>query len=116
MKRGYWCLLAVFFASGFAGLTYEIVWTKYLALFLGATGYAQLLVLATFMGGLALGSWWLGGMADRLRRPLLCYVWLELGVAAWGLAFPFAFPLVREGFLAAAGALNLNFGLIFLLG
>ena len=33
-------LLVVFFISGVAGLVYEIVWSKYLALFLGATSYA----------------------------------------------------------------------------
>ena len=56
MPRRLFVIFIIFFASGFAGLTYEIVWTKYLALLLGASGYAQLLVLATFMGGLALGS------------------------------------------------------------
>ena len=70
MKRQFALLQCLFFISGFAGLVYEIVWSKYLALFLGATGYAQLLVLATFMGGLALGSWWLGAFADRLKTPL----------------------------------------------
>ena len=40
---------AIFFASGFAGLIYESIWTHYLKLFLGHAAYAQTLVLAIFM-------------------------------------------------------------------
>ena len=39
---------AIFFASGFAGLIYESIWTHYLKLFLGHAAYAQTLVLAIF--------------------------------------------------------------------
>ena len=50
-------LVAVFALSGFSGLIYESLWTHYLTLFLGHAAYAQTLVLAIFMGGLAVGSW-----------------------------------------------------------
>ncbi len=50
-------LLAVFIVSGFTGLIYESIWSHYLKLFLGHAAYAQTLVLAIFMGGMALGSW-----------------------------------------------------------
>ena len=50
-------LLAVFVVSGFTGLIYESIWSHYLKLFLGHAAYAQTLVLAIFMGGMALGSW-----------------------------------------------------------
>lgn len=46
----------IFFASGFAGLIYESIWTHYLKLFLGHAAYAQSLVLAIFMGGMAIGA------------------------------------------------------------
>ena len=59
-----------FFLSGLAALVYEIVWARYLALFLGCDGYAVMVVLATFMGGLAIGNYLLGAVADRLGRPL----------------------------------------------
>src|SRR6187549_2959470 len=48
---------ALFTVSGFAGLIYESIWTHYLKLFLGHAAYAQTLVLAIFMGGMAAGSW-----------------------------------------------------------
>ena len=47
----------LFAVSGFAGLIYEAVWTQYLKLFLGHAAYAQALVIAIFMGGMAIGSW-----------------------------------------------------------
>jgi predicted membrane-bound spermidine synthase len=57
-------VLAVFSASGFAGLIYESIWSHYLGLFLGHAAYAQTLVLAIFMGGMAVGAW----AASRLSR------------------------------------------------
>ena len=50
-------LLALFVASGFAGLIYQAIWSHYLGLSLGHAAYAQTLVLAIFMGGMALGAW-----------------------------------------------------------
>ena len=47
----------LFTVSGFAGLIYESIWSHYLKLFLGHAAYAQTLVLALFMGGMAIGSW-----------------------------------------------------------
>jgi hypothetical protein len=46
----------VFIVSGFAGLIYESICTHYLKLFLGHAAYAQSLVLAVFMGGVAAGA------------------------------------------------------------
>ena len=49
-------VLVLFTISGFAGLIYESIWSHYLKLFLGHAAYAQSLVLAIFMGGMALGA------------------------------------------------------------
>ncbi len=46
-------LFLLFAASGFSGLIYESLWAQYLKLFLGHAAYAQTLVLAIFMGGMA---------------------------------------------------------------
>lgn len=74
--------------SGFAALVYEVVWTRQLTYLFGATLYAVVTVLTAFMGGLALGAWWWGRRADRLRRPVMVYGFLELGIAVSALAFP----------------------------
>ena len=55
----------VFALSGCAGLIYQSIWTQYLGLFLGHAAYAQSLVLAIFMGGMAGGAWF----ASRAASP-----------------------------------------------
>jgi spermidine synthase len=77
-------LFCLFGLSGFSGLIYESIWTHYIKLFLGHAAYAQTLVLAIFMGGLAAGAWLASGRSGRWRNPLLVYAWVEglIGLAA----------------------------------
>ena len=108
------CLLI----SGAAGLVYQVVWMRYLALFLGHTSYAVVAVLVAFMGGLALGNVWLGARADRVRRPLALYAWLEIGIGVYALVFPLYFEVCQRLYVVLArgwssghqGALALKFG------
>lgn len=99
VSSAYALILGSFFFSGVAGLLYQVVWTRYLALFLGHTSYAVVAVLAAFMGGLALGNAWLGAVADRVRRPLLFYAGLELGIGLFAVVFPFYYDRVHDLFL-----------------
>jgi spermidine synthase len=94
------------FVSGMAGLVYEIVWTRYLALFLGHTSYAVVAVLVAFMGGLALGNVLIGSLADRTPRPLALYGWIEIGIGAYALIFPYYDALCHAGFVRTARALQ----------
>src|SRR5262249_14227196 len=48
--------MALFLVSGATGLLYEVAFSKLLAYVFGATAYAISTVLASFMGGLALGA------------------------------------------------------------
>jgi len=57
-----------FFLSGAMGLVCEVIWGRYLQLFIGATTYAHTAVLVAFMGGLALGNSLGGRLADRPIR------------------------------------------------
>ena len=95
-------VMLVFFVSGIAGLIYEVVWSRYLALFLGHTSYAVVAVLVAFMGGLALGNAWLGGWADRARRPLVFYGWIEIGIGLYGLLFPFYYEFCHATYVNLA--------------
>lgn len=96
------CLLL----SGAAGLVYQIVWMRYLALFLGHTSYAIIAVLVSFMGGLALGNAWFGARADRTAHPLALYAWLEIGIGVFALVFPFYYEAIHRAYLAAAAHLT----------
>ena len=80
-------LLWVFAISGFSGLIYQSIWTRYLGLFLGHSAYAQSLVLMLFMGGMALGAWLVSRRSEMLRRPLLAYAAIELLIGVLGLLF-----------------------------
>jgi spermidine synthase len=66
-------LLLALFLSGIAGLTYQVLWLRLLSLVFGVTAYAASTVLASFMAGLALGSFLSGRAALRARRPLLWF-------------------------------------------
>ena len=71
-------VLVLFFLSGALGLIYQIVWVRMLTQLFGTTAEAVGIVLASFMSGLALGSWLLGRLADRSRNPLRLYALLEV--------------------------------------
>lgn len=77
----------IFILSGAAGLIYESIWARYLGLFVGHTAYGQVLVLAIFLGGLALGALLVGERSSRLRDPLRAYVFTELALAVIALVF-----------------------------
>jgi spermidine synthase len=78
----------IFSLSGFCALIYEVLWTKHLSLTFGTTMIAVSIVAATFMGGLALGSYLLGKFADNETNLLRIYAYLELGIAIFALLFP----------------------------
>ncbi|HEX6592850.1 MAG TPA: fused MFS/spermidine synthase, partial [Moraxellaceae bacterium] len=80
-------LFALFALSGFSGLIYESIWSHYLKLFLGHAAYAQNLVLAIYMGGMAVGAWLASRWLARLQSPLLAYVVVEILLGLSGLFF-----------------------------
>ena len=81
------CVLIIFTASGFAGLIYESIWSHYLKLFLGHAAYAQTLVLAIFMGGMAVGAWAASRFSPRLRDLFLAYALIEAAIGLTSLFF-----------------------------
>jgi len=83
----YSIILGLFFLSGALGLGYQVLWSKYLLDFIGVSAYSYATVLASFMGGLALGSWLLGRWADRWAVPLKLYAYLELGVGLYAIVY-----------------------------
>jgi predicted membrane-bound spermidine synthase len=87
---------ALFTLSGFAGLIYESIWTHYLKLFLGHAAYAQSLVLAVFMGGMALGSGIAGRFSARVRNPLAAYALAEAVIGALALVFHELFVIATD--------------------
>jgi spermidine synthase len=89
-------LLLLFTISGFAGLIYESIWTHYLKLFLGHAAYAQALVLALFMGGMAVGSALASRLSRRWRNLLRGYALIEAVIGLAAIAFHPLFVAATE--------------------
>ena len=85
----YLLVLLCFFVSGFAGLLYETAWTREFSFVFGTSNLAVATVLAAYMGGLSLGAAIAARLMHRIRRPVLAYGLLELGIAASALAVPY---------------------------
>jgi len=86
-------LLLLFVGSGCAALIYEIVWFQLLRLAIGSTTVSLGVLLASFMGGMCLGSVALPYVVSTKWHPLQVYALLELGIGAFGIALLFLLPL-----------------------
>ncbi|MBM3271550.1 MAG: spermidine synthase, partial [Candidatus Sericytochromatia bacterium] len=100
-------LACAFILSGATGLAYEVLWSRYLGAILGNSSYAHAVVLATFLGGLALGNALLGRLADRVRDPLRLYGWLELGIGALAALSPPLLTALAGAYVGLARGLDL---------
>jgi len=97
--KGQTLIYLLFFFSGISGLVYQTVWLRILGRVMGNTIYATAVVVGTFMAGLALGSFLIGRIADRHKKPLRLYAILELWIGVSALLLFFLFdrltPLYR---------------------
>jgi MFS family permease len=91
-------VLAIFVLSGAAGLVYEIVWSRQLVLVFGNTTQAVSAILTGFFGGMAIGAFVGGRLADRVRSPLRLYGLLELALVVVVLITPVSFGLIHEAY------------------
>lgn len=118
----HWICL-VFFLSGGAALIFETIWFRQTGLVFGNSVWAASLVLASFMGGLALGNGLAARLGERTAHPLRLYIRLELGIACTGFLLVLLLPslpsLLAPLFRAAAvtpwGLNALRCGIAFIL-
>ncbi len=94
-------LLLLFSASGCAALIYEVVWYQLLQLAIGSTSVSLGILLATFMGGLCIGSMWLPRMRPS-GHPLRLYAKLEIGLALCAVLVQFAIPSLSRVYMSGA--------------
>ena len=99
-------LLILFFFSGACSLVYQVVWVRMLMPVFGVSTFAVSIVLAAFMAGLALGSYWCGRVADRRGNGLRLYALLELGIGVFALIFPLLLAGLDEVYTALYGSLQ----------
>lgn len=89
-------LYTLLICSGFAGLGYQMAWTRMLSISLGHEYVAVLAVLAAFFVGLAVGGFGLNGVLRRTRAPERWYLGLELVIGLWALLLIPLLPLLNE--------------------
>jgi spermidine synthase len=71
----------LFLFSGASALIYEVAWLRLLGLSFGSTTEAASCVISVFLGGLALGAFFGGRLADRLKdKHLAVYGLMEIGI------------------------------------
>src|SRR5688572_23715835 len=82
---------------------YEMVWFHLVQLVVGASSISVAVLLCSFMGGMALGSWLLPRLAPANADPLRVIAGLEAGIAAFGVLIPLALPYVQQAYLSIVG-------------
>lgn len=79
-------ILWAYAASGFAAISYEIVWTRMFQIELGTSIYAFSMMLGFYLLGIGLGSLAGGILIRKINNSLKLFGWLQLVVALYGVA------------------------------
>ncbi len=96
-------LAALALASGAAALVYQLVWFQLLALVIGASAPSLGVLLATFMGGLCIGSLACWRVLPARLDPLRVYATLEIATGLAGLAVLLGLPALASAYAAWGG-------------
>lgn len=97
-------LVVLFVGSGAAALIYEIVWFQLLSLIIGSSAISLGVLLATFMGGMCLGSVGLPRVISPEHHPLRVYASLELAIGLLGGLVLLSLPWVGGLYTAIGGS------------
>jgi len=96
-------VVLLFVGSGCAALMYELVWFHLLRLVIGSSSVSLAILLASFMGGMCLGSWALPRLVSGRLHPLKVYAMLELAIGAFGASLPWWLPWLSGWYFGIAG-------------
>ena len=99
-------LVLIFFLSGASALIFESLWFRLAGLSLGNSVWSASLVLAAFMGGLALGNGLVAQLHRRVLRPVRLYAALEFAIGIGGIAVVLLLPRLPNLLGPALGSLT----------
>ena len=103
--------------SGFTALSYEVIWSRQLILFLLTSIYAFSGMLAVFLTGIAVGSIIMNRFVDKLKKPLVVFGFLELLIGILSISNLYFFePLSYNTFTCLIAPIILVFPLTLLFG
>jgi spermidine synthase len=77
----------LFLLTGFATLSYEILWTRALSMFFGSSVYAFSAILAAFLLGIAAGSYFYAGRITTQTDPYQFFSLIQFRISLSGLFF-----------------------------
>jgi len=99
-------VIVCFSLSGFAALLYQTAWMRLFAIAFGTSEVAIAVVLAGYMGGLAVGAAIAAHYVARIRRPVLVYGVLEGAIAIAALTMPLLVDASGELYAFFVGGLS----------
>src|SRR5687767_6056603 len=80
-----------------------MVWFHLVQLVVGASSISVAVLLCSFMGGMALGSWFIPRLVPPSVSPLRAIAALEVGIAILGILIPLILPFVQQAYVAIVG-------------
>ena len=96
-------IAVLFLLSGCAALIYEIVWFQLLKLTIGSSALSLGITVATFMGGMCIGSYLFHRFVSSKWHPLKVYAVLEAGIAFFALINLFFIPQLAKLYFDIGG-------------
>ncbi|MGE5339924.1 MAG: fused MFS/spermidine synthase [Candidatus Omnitrophota bacterium] len=82
--------------SGFCALAYELLWTRMLNLFFHNTLHSFTLILATFLTGIAVGSYIYSTFLSKIKNKIRLFIILEAGIGVIAYITPFVFTSLYD--------------------
>jgi spermidine synthase len=88
--------MVLFAMTGCAALIYELAWFQLLELVIGSSALSLTILLATFMGGMCVGSLLFPRLVSTNRNPFSVYGFLEIAIGISAAAVLVAMPLAAS--------------------
>jgi spermidine synthase len=89
-------ILWIMALSGFAALSYEILWSRLLVFIMTNSVYAFAVMLTTFLFGIAVGSYFGGFLAKRSQNHYRILGWIEIGIGVAAFLAAFLLNILPE--------------------
>ena len=74
-------IVIIYAISGFSALSLEVLWTRELVFLLGMDSYAFGTMLSAFLFGIAIGSFVISKLIEKIKNLYLMFGLLEIGIA-----------------------------------
>jgi len=78
-------LATIFFFSGFSSLIYQVAWQRLLTVHYGVGTLSITIIISVYMFGLGVGALLGGFLAEHIRKKIITYCIVELGIGFFGI-------------------------------